>query len=180
MTQSAYNYCMTQNIIVIAHNIRSAHNIGALMRTMEGLGVGRLYITGYSPYPHAINDQRLPHIAQRANKQIVKTALGAEKYLKWEYENEIEPLLARLKRSGYELVGLEQTPRSIEISDFQSHKPLALLLGSEPSGIDEVLMDRLDCTVHIPMKGKKESFNVVEAAAIAVYELTTRASTNSS
>lgn len=65
-------------IAVLAHNIRSAHNIGSLFRTCDGFGVEHLYLSGYSPYPQVPNDTRLPHVAERINKEISKTALGAE------------------------------------------------------------------------------------------------------
>ena len=64
-------------IYLIAHNIRSAHNIGSLMRTAEGLGVKKLFITGYSPHPRKKDDQRLPHIATKLDRQIQKTSLDS-------------------------------------------------------------------------------------------------------
>ena len=62
-------------IIVIAHNIRSSYNIGSIFRTCEGLGIKRLILSGYSPYPLSPDDRRLPHIKARASKAINKTAI---------------------------------------------------------------------------------------------------------
>ena len=62
-------------IILIAHNIRSTHNVGALFRTAEGFGVSKLIISGYTPYPNLDNDPRLPHISEKLTSQIHKTAL---------------------------------------------------------------------------------------------------------
>ena len=65
-------------IVVIAHNIRSTHNVGAIFRTSEGFGVSKIILSGYTPYPALANDPRLPHIARKLTSQIHKTALGAE------------------------------------------------------------------------------------------------------
>lgn len=156
-------------LILVAHNIRSAHNVGALMRTAEGLGVTKLYLTGYTPYPLAQNDTRLPHISQKMSKQINKTALGAEDSLDWEHKEDVDALLDELKSDGYALAALEQTNKSVSLSRYRAANRLALLLGSEVSGVDENLLSKMDTHLEIPMKGKKESFNVVEAAAIAMH-----------
>ena len=65
-------------LIVIAHNIRSTHNVGAIFRTSEGFGVTKIILSGYSPYPTLDHDSRLPHISRKLTDQIHKTALGAE------------------------------------------------------------------------------------------------------
>ena len=68
------------DIVLIAHNLRSCHNVGSLLRTAEGLGVSKVYLVGYTPYPLGTgNDHRLPHEAVKIDKQIHKTALDAEK-----------------------------------------------------------------------------------------------------
>jgi 23S rRNA (guanosine2251-2'-O)-methyltransferase len=160
---------MASSLIVIAHNIRSAHNIGALLRTADGLGVDMLYFTGYSPYPIHPKDIRLPHIARKADSQIHKTALGAEKTVKWDHIPEASTLLASLRTNDYVLAGLEQAPGSSLLTEFQPPDKLALLLGSEVTGIDNDLIKLMDVILEIPMEGKKESFNVVEAATMAMY-----------
>ena len=64
-------------IIVIAHNIRSTHNVGSIFRGCEGFGVKKIILSGYTPYPSlATGDSRLPHIREKLTKQIHKTALG--------------------------------------------------------------------------------------------------------
>ena len=52
-------------IIVIAHNIRSTHNVGSIFRTSEGFGVKKIILSGYTPYPTIPNDPRLPHIRNK-------------------------------------------------------------------------------------------------------------------
>lgn len=156
-------------IIVIAHNIRSTHNVGAIFRTAEGFGVKKIILSGYTPYPKIKNDTRLPHIAEKLHAQIHKTALGAEDMVPFEYQ-EI-PRLDELKSAGYRLVGLEQDERSSILSDYRVPEKVALLIGEEVHGIEHELRDVCDDIIEIPMVGKKESFNVSIATGIALYEL---------
>lgn len=157
-------------IIVIAHNIRSTHNVGAIFRTSEGFGVKRIILSGYTPYPLIANDPRLPHIARKLTAQIHKTALGAEELVPFEYQE--EPPLEALKQQDYQIVALEQSETSISLSNYTPPQKVALLLGEEVHGITPELLARCDSTVEIPMKGQKESFNVSVATGIALYALT--------
>lgn len=158
------------DIILIAHNIRSIHNIGSLFRTAEGLGIGKIIISGYSPYPRQANDERLPHIVEKMTSQIAKTALGAEKMVPFSYF--ATPPLEALKKQGYTIAGLEQDTNSTALNDFLPPDKLALVLGEEVEGIGPEILRQCDVLIEIPMVGKKESFNVSVAAGIALYRLT--------
>lgn len=157
-------------IIVILHNIRSTHNVGSIFRTCEGLGVSKIILSGYTPYPHVPNDTRLPHIANKLTSQIHKTALGAEGLIPFEYHE--TPDLSRLRADGLRIVGLEQDERSIMLTDYTPPAKVALILGEEVEGITADLRSECDDLIEIPMHGKKESFNVSVAAGIALYSLT--------
>lgn len=159
------------NIIIIAHNIRSTHNVGSIFRTAEGFGVSNIILTGYTPYPTLDHDTRLPHISEKLTSQIHKTALGAEQLVAFEHQ-ELPPLAA-LKADGYRIVGLEQADRSISLSAYTPPDKLVLLLGEEVHGIEQDYVDQCDDVIEIPMVGKKESFNVSVATGIALYALTT-------
>ena len=156
-------------ITLLLHNIRSTHNVGAIFRTAEGFGVKKVVMTGYTPYPALPHDTRLPHLAEKIDKQIHKTALGAESSVPFEYHDN---LLTWLSANTLPLVALEQSPNSIRISDFQTPDEYVLVLGEEVDGIPADLLERCESVVEIPMKGKKESFNVSVAAGIALYALT--------
>jgi tRNA G18 (ribose-2'-O)-methylase SpoU len=158
-------------IILILHNIRSTYNVCAILRTAEAFGLKNILCTGYTPYPIINNDDRLPHIKNKLNDQISKSALGAEKMLNIEHDDELS--LIDLKNQGYRVVGLEQNQNSIEISKYKVPEKLALLLGEEVSGISEENINLCDEIIEIPMHGTKESFNVSVAAGIALYALTT-------
>lgn len=173
-------------IIVIAHNIRSTHNVGAIFRTCEGFGVQRLILSGYTPYPDlalqptpqycayqpeetARADLRLPHIREKITRQIHKTALGAEALVSFDYQPELD--LEQF--AGYRIVALEQASTSVSLQQYQPPSKLALLLGEEVHGIPAETLSLVDDIIEIPMYGQKESFNVSVATGIALYALTT-------
>lgn len=159
-------------IIVIAHNIRSTHNIGAIFRTSEGFGVSRIILSGYSPHPTLPVDTRLPHISRKLTDQIHKTALGAEAIVPFDYQ--AAPDLDALRANGYRIIGLEQDERSVMLPAYNPPQKIALLLGEEVDGITTDLRSACDDLIEIPMVGQKESFNVSVATGIALYALSTR------
>lgn len=160
-----------REIILIAHNMRSCHNVGSLLRTAEGLGVGKVYLTGYTPFPIGqADDTRLPHLAAKIDKQIHKTALDAERQIAWEQLSTIEPLIARLKADGFTVMAIEQAANSIALPDFSAPDKIALLTGREVEGVEPEVLALCDGALEIPMFGQKESFNVVQAAAMALYQ----------
>lgn len=105
--------------------------------------------------------------------KIAKTALGAEKWIPWEYYKDTWRLLKKLKAQGLKLVALEQTKDSIDIFSIKALdiKPLVLIVGNEVKGISPKILKYCDKIVHIPMYGKKESLNVSVATGVALYRL---------
>lgn len=158
-----------RDIILIAHNIRSTHNVGAFFRTADGFGISKIIFSGYTPYPTLEQDSRLPHFADKITRQIHKTALGAETMVP--FERHEEPPLNELKQQGYAIVGLEQDETSIMLQDYNPPQKVALLLGNEIDGIYPEFLAQCDALVEVPMRGGKESFNVSVATGIALYQL---------
>ena len=151
--------------------MRSCHNVGSLLRTAEGLGIQKVYLTGYTPYPNKPADNRLPHIAEKNHQQIAKTALGAEKSKIWAHETNIKLVTERLIQDKYDLCALEQTKLSTPLPEYRPADKVAVLLGSEIDGVDKNLLQIYIKHLEIPMFGMKESFNVIEAATMAMYHL---------
>lgn len=160
-----------RQIILIANNIRSCYNVGSLLRTAEGLAISKVYLTGYTPYPYSANDQRLPYLALKADRQIHKTALGAEKTMAWENRDNLEELIQELKQLKYFVAALEQKKEKIILPSFKPPPMIALIVGEEVSGLEDKIINQCQATLEIPMFGKKESYNVASAAAMALYHL---------
>jgi len=161
---------------VSLHNIRSCYNVGAILRTAEGFGVSKVVLSGYTPRVHDKN--LLPHLRGKLDKEIHKTALGAEDMLDIYSCDDIISELKSLKEQGYQIVGLENNIESVPIYDLCDSKlkdvlsdKIVLVLGEEVDGINYSLYELIDLFVQIPMKGQKESFNVSVAAGIAMYGL---------
>ncbi|HSX07842.1 MAG TPA: TrmH family RNA methyltransferase [Candidatus Saccharimonadales bacterium] len=159
-----------RHIILIAHNLRSCHNVGSLLRTAEGLGVQMVFLTGYTPYPQlAHNDPRLPHLAAKIDRQIHKTALDAEHHVAWQHHDSLDAVLARLRADGFTIAAIEQAPRAIRLPHYKPPEKIALLVGREVEGVEPEILAQMDSILEIPMFGSKESFNVVQAAAMSLY-----------
>jgi len=156
-----------KKLFIIAHNIRSAYNVGAIFRTADGMGAAKIYLTGYSPTPH--DKQKI--LQTSAQKMIAKTALGAENNLPWEYCENINELIVKLKKEEVEIVALEQDARSVDYEKYIPQKSVALILGNEPIGMERKVLDLCDAIIEIPMRGKKNSLNVAVAFGVAGYAI---------
>lgn len=151
-----------KEISLILHDIRSAHNVGAIFRTADAIGVSKIYLTGYTPAP-------LDRFG-RVQKDIAKTALGAEKTVSWE-RGEIEEMITILKKKGVSIIAVEQDKNAIDYKNFTSPPKIALVLGNEVEGLGRSVLPECDAVIEIPMRGKKESLNVSVAAGIILYRL---------
>ena len=165
-------------MILVLDNIRSCYNVGAILRTAEGFGVEKVILSGYTPRVHDVN--LLPHLREKLDREIHKTALGAEEMLEIESCDDVLGRIDNLKRDGWQIVGLENnidTERLVVLGSAAMRNALrekvVLILGEEVHGISRSLQDTIDLFVEIPMKGWKESFNVSVAAGIAMYGIST-------
>ena len=163
-------------MIVVLHNIRSCYNVGAILRTCEGFGVSKVILSGYTPRVHDV--QLLPHLREKLDKEIHKTALGAEDLLDIYSSGDIITEIEKLHKQGWQIVGLENNISDVPLYTLNDIKlknvikdKVVLFLGEEVNGIDNSLYEIIDLFVEIPMKGQKESFNVSVATGIAIYGL---------
>jgi tRNA G18 (ribose-2'-O)-methylase SpoU len=148
-------------MILIAHNIRSLHNVGAFFRTADAFGVEKIYLTGYTGCP--------------PRKEIAKTALGSEHRIPWEHRENIDELLLELKSAGKKIVALEISNRAIPVGALEIPiEDIALIVGSEVEGISPQVLAECDEIIEIPMIGGKKSLNVSVAAGIALFAITTK------
>lgn len=160
---SRQNLPLLSELVIIAHNIRSMHNIGSLFRSADAFGAGKLVLGGYSPTP--------------PRPEISKTAIGAEEFVKWEHTNDTVALLRELKNDDYRIIGLEQTTQSTDLPELsiKSKEKIAVVLGNEVTGIDDELLKQIDEFTAIPQFGQKHSLNVSVAAGVLLYGLLQKA-----
>jgi len=153
-------------MVVVVHNVRSAHNVGSIFRTADAAGVAKIYLSGYTPAP-------LDRF-NRPVKEIAKTALGAEMSVAWEKVKDPTVVLKKLKNEGYVIAAVEQSSRSIDYRLYKQTKPVALILGNEVRGVSAALLRNSDVILEIPMYGKKESLNVAVSFGIVAFGLRAR------
>lgn len=160
-----------KGIYLVLDNIRSRENVGSIFRTADAAGVSKIYLCGITPRPSQYQVSSIKY--QGETDKIAKTALGAEKWVPWEYHKQTLRLLKKLRDEGLELIALEQTKDSTNIFKLKSlgSRPTALVLGNEVKGLSPEILKYCDKKISIPMYGRKESLNVSVAAGIAVYQL---------
>lgn len=158
-------------IVLILDNIRSALNVGAILRSADVFGVSEVWCCGITPYPLLTDDQRLPYIVSKATKMIAKTALGAETTIKTLHFATTAEAIRAARAKKYHIYALEQDKKSISLSALEPNYPLALVLGNENRGVSLDTLNMVDSIVEIPQFGHKESLNVSVAAGIALYAL---------
>lgn len=142
---------------VMADNVRSMYNIGAIFRTSDAFLVDEIILAGISGCP--------PH------PEITKTALGAEETVNWRHcENAVEEV-RKLKDEGWKICVLEQTHNSVPLQEFHPDQDAKYLLiaGNEVEGVDQRLVDLSDTVLEIPQYGVKHSLNVSSSASIALW-----------
>jgi tRNA G18 (ribose-2'-O)-methylase SpoU len=159
-----------KSLAVLLDNIRSAWNVGSILRSADGFGFTHAYLCGITP--------------PADNEAVTKTSLGAEDSVPWSYHKDALQLAKGLKAEGWKVYALEEDPRSLPISQFSNHQslnhkspdhkfynPAVLIVGNEVTGVDPDLLDLCDGIIHIAMFGEKKSFNVAIAFGIAAYAL---------
>ena len=146
-------------IILVCDNISNAPNIGSLFRTADAFGIEKLILCGQNI---------------SLGRRLTKTSRATEKIVKFEIHHNSLEVIKNLKTEKFEIISLEITDSSKAIDCFQFPKsnPIALVIGNENLGISKELLELSDAIVHIEMYGHNSSMNVVQAANIALYEIT--------
>ncbi|HUC01550.1 MAG TPA: TrmH family RNA methyltransferase [Candidatus Paceibacterota bacterium] len=154
-------------LIVIAHDIRSVHNVGSIFRTADAAGVAKIYLCGITPSP--VDRFRA------VRPDFAKVALGAEKFVPWESAKTTAGVIKKLKAEGYEIFALEQSKRSVPYYDaaraMRAGARVAIILGNEVKGLPPSILRSADRILEIPMMGEKESLNVAVAFGVVAFGL---------
>lgn len=146
-------------VSVLLHDVRSAHNVGSVIRTADAFRIGEVLLSGFSPNP--------------SDKKVHKTALGAEDTVPWRHLDDVHAELTKMKAEGVTIAALELTDASVDIRDLpQIAGPILLIAGNEVDGVPQWILDHCRVAVEIPQYGAKQSLNVSVAVAVALFELT--------
>jgi tRNA G18 (ribose-2'-O)-methylase SpoU len=152
---------------ILLDNLRSAYNVGSILRTSDGAGIQHAFLCGITPTP--------------LHPRLSKTALTAEIHTAWSHHPNAIELVKTLKQSGHFLIGLETTSDACDlfIEDYQQEDKSVLVVGNEICGIDPMILEQCDRLFSLPMLGKKKSLNVAVSFGIAAYHLIFEKTSNS-
>ena len=154
--------CATQvklPVAIVLDNVRSAQNVGSFFRTADAFGIGHIALCGISATP--------------PNREIHKTALGAEQSVEWSYHPTTLECIESLRNEGYRIIAIEQIEGATMLNNFraESGERYALVFGNEVDGVDQAVADIVDGAIEIPQVGIKHSLNVSVSAGILMWEL---------
>ena len=146
-------------VTVILDNVRSAKNVGSFFRTADAFGIEHIALCGISATP--------------PNREIHKTALGAEMSVAWSYYPTTLECVERLRAEGYRILAIEQIENSTMLNTFRAEEGVkyALVFGNEVDGVDQAVADVVDGAIEIPQVGIKHSLNVSVSAGILMWEM---------
>ena len=147
----------SQQVILVCDHIIKAPNIGSLFRICDAFGVEKLIFCG-------------PNIP--LGRRMTKTSRATEKFVPHEIHLDIQEVIKNLRSDGFLIISLEITSDSLPIHNFEfPNKPIALIIGDENHGVSDNILEMSDDKIHIEMYGQNSSMNVVQAASIALYEI---------
>lgn len=149
----------TEQLTVLVDNVRSAWNVGSILRSADGFGFSHAFLCGITPTPDV--------------DAVRKTALGADDFVPWSYHKDAVKLVKGLKKEGWVIWALEEERRAkpLKKTKRKIDQRTVLIAGSEVTGVDPELLDLCDEVFYIPMYGEKRSFNVAVAFGIAGFTL---------
>ncbi len=159
LTVDEYRQSEKLPIVIVLDNVRSSNNVGSVFRTVDCLGMAKLYLCGITATP--------------PNKDINKTALGATESVEWKYFESTLDAISELRAEGYTILSVEQVENSIALQNFKPAEGnrYALIFGHEVNGVDQSVVDASDDCIEIPQVGTKHSFNISVSAGIVMWEV---------
>lgn len=142
------------DLTVLAENVHKTHNIAAVLRTCDAVGIFRM---------HAVSDND-----EFARHRLVTG--GSRKWVETQQHPDVNTAIALLKSSGYQVLAAHISDSSVDYREPDYTKPTAVLLGSELVGVSSAAAAVADAHVVVPMHGLVESLNVSVAVALILFE----------
>ncbi|XP_054957106.2 probable methyltransferase TARBP1 isoform X3 [Pan paniscus] len=146
-------------LIVVASLIDKPTNLGGLCRTCEVFGASVLVVGSLQ----CISDKQFQHLSVSAEQWLPLVEVKPPQLIDY---------LQQKKTEGYTIIGVEQTARSLDLTQYCFPEKSLLLLGNEREGIPANLIQQLDVCVEIPQQGIIRSLNVHVSGALLIWEYT--------
>lgn len=145
--------------VIILENIVDHTNVGAIFRSVAGIGADAVIVS--------------ESCADPLYRRSVRVSMGTVMQVPWTRAGSWSDLVVDLRQSGFVLAALALGPGSIPLDAFAENPPerLALMLGTEGDGLSPRAIQSADHVVSIPMKASVDSLNVAAASAVALWAL---------
>jgi len=143
-------------LVVVLENVHDPHNIGAILRSCDAVGVMRVLM--------------LYTIEEPPNIKATPSASGVVKWLEFERFTSVKNCYESLRGDGFQILATKIEPAARTIFSFDLTRPTAIVVGNEHRGISDEAAAHADHLVYIPMMGMAESVNVSVASAICLFE----------
>lgn len=159
ITAEAFKQAEKIPVVIILDNIRSQNNVGSVFRTSDAFRIEKIYLCGITSTPE--------------NREVHKTALGAEDTVDWEYARDTLSVVERLRTEGYRIFSVEQAENTTSLEHFHidRNQKYALVFGNEVKGVQQEVIDASDGCIEIPQFGTKHSLNISVTAGIVLWQL---------
>jgi len=145
------------DLTVVLENVHDPHNVSAILRSCDGVGVLRA---------HAVYTIEEPPAGAFARQ----TSASAAKWVEVERHKSLGDCFERLRAECFSILVTRIGPGSRSLYEWDLREPVALVLGNEMRGVSTEARDLADGAIHIPMAGMVESLNVSVACAVCLYE----------
>ena len=145
--------------VVVIENVVDHTNVGAIFRSVAGLGADAVFVT--------------PRCADPLYRRSVRMSMGTVLQVPWTRLPDWPLGASVLKEAGFHLAALALAENAVSLEAFAAAPPakVAILLGAEGDGLSRQALDAADTIVTIPMLNGVDSLNVAAASAVALYAL---------
>lgn len=146
------------DVTVVLENVHDPHNIGAVMRSCDAIGINEIYVL---------------NTTEMTKKQVLrfgKSASGAIRWVDLLYFENVEECLSQVKQKYKRILGTHLGEESKDLYDLNLTEPIAFLFGNEHDGISEEALAFCDGNFMIPQFGMVQSLNISVACAVSLFE----------
>ena len=143
----------------VLDSVLDTYNVGAIFRLADAVAAAKVYLCGETETP--------------PNPRIKKASVSTWKWVTWSYSPTAVGALQELKTQNAKLkiVAIEQSEKSIPLSEFRPEFPLCLVVGNETYGVGKETLKMADSVVELPMYGVNNSLNVMVCLGIVLYRV---------
>ncbi len=148
-----------QDLTIILENVQDPHNIGAVVRSCDAVGISELFII------HTLDCYNVQH------KKVGKnSSSGARKWIKMHYFDDLQSCFNEVKAKYKKVYGTHLSSESVSLFNLDLTESVALMFGNEQLGISPEALQMLDGNFLIPQYGMVQSLNISVACAVSLFE----------